>query len=66
MRASPQVDGILADLGISTNQLFDPQYGLSFASPCRWTCASIRARDTTAADLVNQLPEKDLANVLYK
>jgi len=25
------VDGILADLGVSTNQLFEPQYGLSFA-----------------------------------
>jgi len=29
----PQVDGILADLGLSTNQLFDPQYGLSFQTP---------------------------------
>src|SRR5437879_2118661 len=28
---TPLVDGILADLGISTNQLFDPAYGLSFA-----------------------------------
>jgi 16S rRNA (cytosine1402-N4)-methyltransferase len=27
------VDGILADLGLSTNQLFDPHYGLSFAKP---------------------------------
>src|SRR5262245_39811782 len=26
-----KVDGILADLGVSTNQLFDKQYGLSFA-----------------------------------
>src|SRR5256885_15292197 len=26
-----RVDGILADLGLSTNQLFDPHYGLSFA-----------------------------------
>src|ERR1041384_339237 len=26
-----QVDGILADLGVSTNQLFDPSYGLSFS-----------------------------------
>src|SRR4051812_22293327 len=28
---TPLVDGILADLGISTNQLSDAQYGLSFA-----------------------------------
>ena len=28
-----KVDGILADLGISTNQLFDEAYGLSFATP---------------------------------
>ena len=26
------VDGILADLGVSTNQLFDEKYGLSFSS----------------------------------
>src|SRR5688572_13680974 len=32
LRASnvTEVDGILADLGLSTNQLFDAQYGLSF------------------------------------
>src|SRR3954470_22642188 len=29
--STPLVDSILADLGISTNQLFDPGYGLSFA-----------------------------------
>src|SRR5688572_2930921 len=28
-----EVDGILADLGLSTNQLFDAQYGLSFTTP---------------------------------
>ena len=28
-----KVDGILADLGISTNQLFDEAYGMSFAQP---------------------------------
>src|SRR5271154_4853732 len=28
-----RVDAILVDLGISTNQLFDEQYGLSFAGP---------------------------------
>src|SRR5947207_8605557 len=27
------VDGILADLGVSTNQLFDEKYGLSFSTP---------------------------------
>src|SRR5262245_10508808 len=27
-----KVDGVLADLGISTNQLFDSSYGLSFAN----------------------------------
>src|SRR3954462_10248331 len=29
----PCIDGVLVDLGVSTNQLFDPDYGLSFAQP---------------------------------
>jgi 16S rRNA (cytosine1402-N4)-methyltransferase len=61
----PKVDGILADLGLSTNQLFDPQYGLSFAAAMNLDMRIDPRTSRTAADLVNNLPEEELANVLY-
>jgi 16S rRNA (cytosine1402-N4)-methyltransferase len=60
------VDGILADLGISTNQLFDDSYGLSFGTSMPLDMRIDPRTTTTAADLVNKLREEDLANVLYK
>jgi 16S rRNA (cytosine1402-N4)-methyltransferase len=60
------VHGILADLGVSTNQLLDSGYGLSFdlAAPLDMRLDPRMAR--TAADLVNRLPVDELANVLYE
>jgi 16S rRNA (cytosine1402-N4)-methyltransferase len=63
---SPHVDGILADLGLSTNQLFDPHYGLSFAQPMPLDMRIDPRLTRTAADLVNSMREDDLANVLYE
>lgn len=61
-----KVDRILADLGLSTNQLFDDRYGLSFQIDMPLDMR-IDPRDRkTAADLVNHLEENDLANVLYE
>jgi 16S rRNA (cytosine1402-N4)-methyltransferase len=60
-----KVDGILADLGLSTNQLFDPHYGLSFAAPMPLDMRIDPRIRKTAADLVNHMPEEELANVLY-
>ena len=64
--STPAVDGILADLGISTNQLFDSQYGLSFASDMPLDMRIDPRIRMTAADLVNTMREDDLANVLYE
>jgi 16S rRNA (cytosine1402-N4)-methyltransferase len=63
--AVPLVDGILADLGISTNQLFDENYGLSFASPMPLDMRIDPRSTPSAADVVNTMREEDLANVLY-
>jgi 16S rRNA (cytosine1402-N4)-methyltransferase len=60
------VDGILADLGISTNQLFDPHYGLSFGTDAPLDMRIDPRIRRNAADLVNSLPETELANVLYE
>src|SRR5689334_22781817 len=62
---TPLVDGIVADLGISTNQLFDPAYGLSFAQPMPLDMRLDPRIRTTAAELVNTLREDDLANLLF-
>ncbi len=61
-----KVDGILADLGISTNQLFEESYGLSFSQAMPLDMRIDPRTTTTAAELVNKLREEDLANVLYK
>jgi 16S rRNA (cytosine1402-N4)-methyltransferase len=62
----PAADAILADLGLSTNQLFDPHYGLSFAQPMPLDMRIDPRLPRTAADLVNSMREDDLANVLYE
>jgi 16S rRNA (cytosine1402-N4)-methyltransferase len=62
---TPQVDAILADLGISTNQLFESPYGLSFSQNMPLDMRLDPRIDRSAADLVNTLKEDDLANVLY-
>lgn len=66
LAACGPVDGILADLGLSTNQLFDQQYGLSFAAPMPLDMRIDPEGPTTAADLVNGMKEQELANVLYQ
>ena len=62
----PQVDGILADLGISTNQLFETPYGLSFAQDMPLDMRIDPRISRTAADIVNTMREDDLADVLYQ
>ncbi|HUU59415.1 MAG TPA: 16S rRNA (cytosine(1402)-N(4))-methyltransferase RsmH [Phycisphaerae bacterium] len=58
-------DVILADLGVSTNQLEDPQRGLSFQTDGPLDMRLDRRAPRTAADLVNELPEPQLADLIY-
>ena len=62
----PRVDGILADLGISTNQLFESAYGMSFSQDMPLDMRVDPRLEKSAADLINHLREEDLANVLYE
>ena len=60
-----KVGGILADLGVSSNQLADPERGLSFEVDGPLDMRLDRRQKTTAADLVNSLGEGELADLLY-
>ncbi len=62
----PAVDGILLDLGLSSMQLDTPQRGFSFQEDAPLDMRFSPRAPQTAADLVNTLPEEDLANILYR
>jgi 16S rRNA (cytosine1402-N4)-methyltransferase len=61
-----EVDGVLLDLGVSSRQLDDPERGFSFQSDGPLDMRMDRSFGETAADLVNRLPESDLADLIYR
>jgi 16S rRNA (cytosine1402-N4)-methyltransferase len=58
------VDGILLDLGFSSLQMDDPQRGFSFRLDGPLDMRFDRAGGSTAADLINTLPEQELARLI--
>nr|MBC7245869.1 16S rRNA (cytosine(1402)-N(4))-methyltransferase RsmH [Chloroflexota bacterium] len=60
------VDGVLLDLGLSTMQLAAPERGFSFQLEGPLDMRFDMSADTTAADLINMLPEDELADILYR
>jgi 16S rRNA (cytosine1402-N4)-methyltransferase len=63
---TPAADVVLADLGVASSQLDDPQRGLSFAAegPLDMRLDPRLAR--TAGDIVNATEETQLANLIYE
>jgi len=61
----PAVDGILLDLGISSRQLADPAYGLSWQVEAPLDMR-LTGEGNTALKVIRRLNEKDLADALYR
>lgn len=62
----PAVDGIVLDLGVSSMQLDTPERGFSFRVEAPLDMRFDPQGYVTAADLVNGLPEADLADLIYR
>ncbi len=60
------VDGVLADLGVSRYQLSSAERGFSIIEDGPLDMRMDRGQDVTAADLVNEMPEKALADLIYQ
>jgi len=61
-----KVDGILLDLGLSSMQLDTPERGFSFQQDAPLDMRFDPTSPTTAADLVNTLPQDELADLIYR
>lgn len=59
------VHGIVLDLGISSMQIDTAARGFSFAADANLDMRFSPQNPVTAADLVNKLPEQELANLIY-
>jgi 16S rRNA (cytosine1402-N4)-methyltransferase len=60
------VDGILVDLGVSSFQLLSPDRGFSIHSDVMLDMRMDRSRRWTAADIISNTPEGDLADLIYR
>ncbi|HWZ93134.1 MAG TPA: 16S rRNA (cytosine(1402)-N(4))-methyltransferase RsmH [Polyangiaceae bacterium] len=61
-----QIDGLLADLGLSSQQLADAERGMSFRASGPLDMRMDPSRGETALELIERLSQDELANVIYE
>ena len=60
-----EIDGLLADLGVSFHHFDCPERGFSFRFPAPLDMRMNQTAKRTAADIVNSYSEEDLARIFY-
>lgn len=61
-----EVDGVIADLGVSFHQFDEPERGFSFRSDAKLDMRMNRDAALTAADILRTYEEEALASVFYR
>ncbi|NLJ83015.1 MAG: 16S rRNA (cytosine(1402)-N(4))-methyltransferase RsmH [Bacteroidales bacterium] len=61
-----KVDGILADLGVSSHQIDNQERGFSTRFDCQLDMRMDKRKSFTATDILNTYEEKDLSRVFYQ
>jgi 16S rRNA (cytosine1402-N4)-methyltransferase len=60
------VDGVVLDLGLSSDQLGDPDRGFGFIAGGPLDMRFDQTRGQSAADLINELDQDELADMIYR
>ncbi len=61
-----EIDGLIADLGVSFHQFDEPERGFTFRQDAPLDMRMNKSGKITAAQLLNTLDEKDLADILFR
>jgi len=59
-------DGILLDIGVSSNQLDEAERGFSFMKPGPLDMRMDKSQEISAKDIVNTYSQKELADIIFK